>query len=263
MKKEEILKRFNKQKLELASIEESSPYFISGEWEWIVNSKLPEMEEILSFSGEQFYNIEHISMENEIKRHLGIAKQVQKLSTTGDVYLEIGAGTGGVCYHLMDKFYKNNKYVIFDIPETLLVCYAFLRENMNKKFKVYYYGDETESFDLNKILRNYDIVLLPHYKFEDVSIEFDVFINTGSFCEMPVHTCENYIDKVLSFSKGGNKYFMEYRRADMLCVPEHGPREDHKNEICVHSIMEKKKISIKSMQQAQHNHTYWEVTYED
>ena len=238
MKNEEVLKRFNNQKLELASIEKTSPYFISGEWEWIVNSKLPKMEKILSFSGEQFYAIEHIARKAEKKRHLDIAKQVEKLSTTDDVYLEIGAGIGGVCYNLMDKFYKNNKYVIFDIPETLLICYAFLRENLNKKFSIYYYGDETESFDLNKVLKNHDIVLLPHYKLQDVDIEFDVFVNTGSFCEMPTHACENYIDKVLGFSKSGNKYFIEYRKKELL---RRGRRSDHKNEICVQSIMKKKK----------------------
>ena len=102
--------------------------------------------------------------------------------------------------------------------------------------------------------------MLPHYKFEDVDIEFDVFVNTGSFCEMPMHTCENYIDKVLSFSKSGNKYFIEYRKKELL---RRGHRSDHKNEICVQSIMEKKRITQKSIRQAENERTYWEAIYED
>ena len=61
-----------------------------------------------------------------------------------------------------DKFYKNNKYVIFDIPETLLVCYAFLRENLNKKEIAVARLDELKNGDLKIEMRHLNIINSPN-----------------------------------------------------------------------------------------------------
>ena len=100
-------------------------------------------------------------------------------------------------YNILTNYNPKNKfkYILFDIPDVLFVSSYFLTLKLSEDFKIFYYDGDEDKFDFKKTLEEYDLLLLPHYMVEYIPKNIiDIFINTGSFCEMPEKTCKNYFN---------------------------------------------------------------------
>ena len=121
-------------------------------------------------------------------RHLFFAEKLNNLSNgTNSNILEIGGGYGGLIYFLK-KIGFNENYFNIDLPETLFVCYYYLRKN---NIPCEFLIDE-------KPLKKGVVYLIPSILYNDVvsNIEFDIFFNSASLSEMDKKICFNYIEMV-------------------------------------------------------------------
>jgi len=114
---------------------------------------------------------------------------------------EIGGGWGGFAYHFCSLFPKA-KYVLVDLPQTLIFSYIFLTEAFpNKKVKLYEYEE--------KSLTESDILLIPNGSFEKFSEKLDLGVNICSFQEMTTQQIVNYVKKL---SDSNCKYMYSLNR---------------------------------------------------
>ena len=199
---------------------DGTPYALKGEWKYIIENK-PIVDRIIETDDEpNWFSIQHVSSGVEEYRHPYIAKRVSKyIENENSIICEIGAGLGGVCKDILTKCNPKNKYkyIIFDIPEVLFVTSYFLSLKLGKNFKIFYYDGNESKFDFNKTLEEYDLILLPHYMVEYIPKNIvDIFINTGSFCEMPKDVCKHYFNKILESSKDSTKFYFEFRAEDKI-----------------------------------------------
>tara|TARA_B100000989_G_scaffold222678_1_gene170253 strand:+ start:5436 stop:6476 length:1041 start_codon:yes stop_codon:yes gene_type:complete len=121
-------------------------------------------------------------------RHLFFAEKLKNLSNgTNSNILEIGGGYGGLIYFIK-KIGFNENYFNIDLPETLFVCYYYLRKN---NIPCEFLIDE-------KPFKKGVVYLIPSILCNDVvtNIEFDIFFNSASLSEMDKKICFNYIDMV-------------------------------------------------------------------
>ncbi len=103
------------------------------------------------------------------------------------LFVEIGAGYGGLAHQLGRMIEGDAAYVIVDLPEMLFFSAVFLRLN-NPERRIYVYDKASFAPEqLDHIIASHDIVLLPHYLLERLSSfpTIDVAINTLSMQEMP------------------------------------------------------------------------------
>jgi len=123
-------------------------------------------------------------------RHLHFAQKLIELNSmsNGNI-LEIGGGYGGLIYFLKKLGYKDT-YFNIDLPETLYVCYYYLRKN---NIKCEFLTDDME-------IKPDTVYLIPSIIYEKVvsEITFDVFFNSASLSEMAKPVMEDYIDMVNS-----------------------------------------------------------------
>ena len=118
----------------------------------------------------------------------GILNEINKLSNP--IICEIGAGWGGFTHCLFQKL-NNSKFVIVDLPETLIFSYLYLSELYpDKKIKLYNY----EANSINEC----DFLLIPSDSFEEFSEQIDLTVNLCSFQEMTSPQVEKYIKKISS-----------------------------------------------------------------
>lgn len=116
-----------------------------------------------------------------------------------DIILEIGAGLGNMA-HFQKKYNTEKKYIILDIPHTLLIQYHFLQ---TIGYNVLLLKDE-ELHDINNIIMNseFDILLiLPHHIKNIKDNIIDLVLNFDSLVEMNKTTIETYLDNILRISK--------------------------------------------------------------
>lgn len=128
--------------------------------------------------------------------HVNIIKNqinnYKKISTCNSI-LEIGAGYGALAREILLEN-NNLKYVIIDLPESLLCSYSYLSlEFPNKKHVIL-----SDSDDLSL---NFDILYIPLKTLElfiqsKLITTFDIFINTFSLGEMTNKTIEKYYNLV-------------------------------------------------------------------
>jgi hypothetical protein len=112
--------------------------------------------------------------------------------------LEIGAGHGGLAYHvhsILKGLNRKTTYIIVDLPEVLLFSGAFLTVN-SPDSRIYVYSKDTftSKFIKNGIYK-YDFVLIPDFalkRLEELS-KIHLVINTQSFQEMTKEQVENYL----------------------------------------------------------------------
>jgi len=111
--------------------------------------------------------------------------------------LEIGAGYGAFTRELL-LTNRNIKYVIIDLPESLMCSYAYLNlEFPDKKHIV---------FDESDFIKDFDVLYVPVKsisKFVDSQLmpRFDLFINTCSMGEMINGSVKNYYNLVTNVLK--------------------------------------------------------------
>lgn len=121
-------------------------------------------------------------------RHLFFAEKVRNLAhKSKDNILEIGGGYGGLIYFLKKLNFKET-YFNIDIPESLYVCYYYLRKN----------NINCEFLTGNKAIKKDIVYLIPSNFYKEVTknIKFNVFFNSASLSEMDRGVCFEYIEMV-------------------------------------------------------------------
>jgi hypothetical protein len=114
--------------------------------------------------------------------------------------LEIGAGYGGLAYHL-SRILKNATYIIVDLPETLLFSAAFLSLH-NQRFYMYDKNDFQDMMNSGAIY-SYPFILLPNYKLDSLKeLRFDLVVNVASLQEMRTDQAQVYLDFIRETCKG-------------------------------------------------------------
>jgi hypothetical protein len=113
--------------------------------------------------------------------------------------VEIGGGYGGLALHL-SGILKSCRYVLVDLPETLVFSAAYLVLQAPAK-RLYLY-DPVDPLDA-KTLACFDFVLLPDYRLDAlIDFEFDLAINVASMQEMRVDQIERYLDFIRKTCRG-------------------------------------------------------------
>ncbi len=113
--------------------------------------------------------------------------------------IEIGGGYGGFALHL-SRILKSCRYVIVDLPETLLFSAAYLTLQAPQK-RIYLY-DPADGLDA-RTHAGFDFVLLPDYRLEILQGSlFDLAINIASMQEMRVDQVERYLDFLRAACRG-------------------------------------------------------------
>ena len=113
--------------------------------------------------------------------------------------VEIGAGYGGMALHVA-RIVGNCRYVIIDLPETLLFSAAYLTlQAPESRLYLYRPGDR----DVLETAREFDFVLVPNYRLADLrNAEFDLAINVASLQEMRVEQVEEYLEFLRKTCRG-------------------------------------------------------------
>jgi hypothetical protein len=126
-------------------------------------------------------------------RHSYYAERLAALSEQQGTILEIGAGFGGVPFHLFRDCAFQGAYINVDLPEVLILCAYFLLEALPDK-KIFLYGDEPLSSNMRQ---EYDVVLLPNYCIKDLPTDSAyVVFNTHSLTEMATDTVKEYLGQI-------------------------------------------------------------------
>ena len=138
MHKKTILEARAIQLKENEELPEHSPLYIKGEWGNIINNRLSSLGRVdtnfnanfFDYDYEMFHNIANIATKDEMKRHKHISRKVAKYIKSDSVVCEIGAGIGGVCCNLLNRYNEKRrlKYIIFDIPHVLHIASIFLEK---------------------------------------------------------------------------------------------------------------------------------------
>lgn len=115
--------------------------------------------------------------------------------------LEIGAGYGSLC-HKVTKLYPDIKYIILDLPESLLVQHYHLSQtDPSRKIVTLEDMDDIERGD-------YDVALLPSWYGDKLAeLNIDLVINMRSFGEMTKELLDYYFNIIHnSLAYGGIFY---------------------------------------------------------
>jgi len=117
------------------------------------------------------------------------------------VICEIGAGWGGFA-HCFCTIFPNTKYIISDLPNTLIFSYLFLSEAFpNKKVKLFNYESES--------IEDCDFLLIPNTEFNNYKGTIDGAINICSFQEMTSEQVSEYIETLHGM---GSKFIYSLNR---------------------------------------------------
>lgn len=109
------------------------------------------------------------------------------------VIAEIGGGLGGQAFKAVTTGSRNICYLIFDIPETLLVASYFLL-NALPESRILLYGEDDFSRDA---LEEFDLILMPNFEMPNLpDLSVDLWFNACSFSEMLKMTAEEYLAQV-------------------------------------------------------------------
>ena len=106
---------------------------------------------------------------------------------------EIGGGLGGQAYKALERTPNDLCYMIFDIPETLLVAsYFLLRSRPAARVLLYGEGD----LDRNTA-EEFDLVLMPNFELPKVpDSSVNLWFNSCSFTEMLRETAQEYLHQI-------------------------------------------------------------------
>jgi len=131
--------------------------------------------------------------------------------------LEVGGGFGGLA-RLMLRTGNVNKYVIVDLPESIVSSYSFLKLN----FPELQIQIAATPADVNE-KQGADVLLVPSdYLDELKGREFDLGINTGSIQEMPKSSSDKYVSFFENDAKFKYFYSLNY---SMIQHFRHGEME--------------------------------------
>lgn len=132
------------------------------------------------------YSSHYIEIANDIN-FLEKFHNFRKISS----FFEIGGGFGSKVHFLLNNFPNIKKIIYLDIVPNIFVGTEYLR-----KFFKDNVIDYLKTRDLNSISfsnnNDLEILCLPVWQIEKLSVEMDYFHNSHSFVEMPKSVVENY-----------------------------------------------------------------------
>lgn len=110
--------------------------------------------------------------------------------------MEIGAGYGGLLVNLLKSRKDKFCYINVDIRNTLLVFYYYIRsyietEKLNKKIYFSENGNVTD-----EIISEFDIILIPSVKHQNITGKIDLVFNSHSLSEMSKQHMEGYFETI-------------------------------------------------------------------
>jgi putative sugar O-methyltransferase len=132
------------------------------------------------------YSTRYIDIANDIN-FLEKFHNFKKISS----FFEIGGGFGSKIHFLLKNFPNIKKIVYLDIVPQIFVGTEYLRKFFKNNIIDYLKTREldTISFSNNDDL---EILCLPSWQIEKLSVEMDYFHNSHSFVEMPLSVVKNY-----------------------------------------------------------------------
>lgn len=110
-----------------------------------------------------------------------------------ETWLEIGGGWGGFGAAAKTRFPKLT-YVIVDLPQTLLFSATYLLSAFPEARIALY--PELSVAEMAARIDEFDFVLLPHTRFDDIAFAIDLGINMVSFQEMTNAQVAHYLDRL-------------------------------------------------------------------
>jgi putative sugar O-methyltransferase len=158
-------------------------------------------------------NFEGRIINGEIARYQGYISNFYlagMFDTGPGVVLEIGAGYGAIGHHLLRLARGRTTYVIVDLPLGLLTVGAYILTNMPDA-RIAAYDPATPQFWTDESLREYDVVLVPHYRLDTLQgvRRIDWAVNTISMAEMEPETINGYLDFLAARLQNGF-FFQNY-----------------------------------------------------
>jgi putative sugar O-methyltransferase len=131
----------------------------------------------------------------------GVLSKLQS-STKRTLFLEIGAGYGGLAYQIK-KIVENSTYFIIDLPEVLFFSACYLQlAHPDKKFFIYDPSD-IDALSGDKDWLEYDFIFLPNYRKDFVrKFRFDLVVNMESLQEMRHDQVTEYLDLIHEVCQG-------------------------------------------------------------
>lgn len=141
-------------------------------------------------------------------RHLYFADLIMsKIKDPSMNILEIGGGYGGLISFLRKVNYSGTYYNI-DLPETLFVCYYYLRRNSIRVNLIKELSD----------FKKGEVNLIPSMFYNKLTkeLKFDLFFNSASLAEMSQEVCFNYIEMI---NRSTAKYII-HCNSNFLAFPD-------------------------------------------
>ena len=110
--------------------------------------------------------------------------------------MEIGGGYGGLLVNLLKSRKDNFCYINVDIRNTLLIFYYYIRSyiELEKLDKKIYFSENGNVTD--EIIREFDIVLIPSDKHQNITGKIDLVFNSHSLSEMSEEHMSNYFETI-------------------------------------------------------------------
>ena len=132
------------------------------------------------------YSCQYIEIANDIN-FLEKFHNFRKISS----FFEIGGGFGSKVHFLLNNFSNIRKIIYLDIVPNIFIGTEYLRKFFKHNVIDYL---KTRNLDSISFSNNNDleILCLPVWEIEKLSVEIDYFHNSHSFVEMPKNIVENY-----------------------------------------------------------------------
>lgn len=180
-------------------IKRNAEYYESNEKVKYLISKY-KIDNAVEFGCELIFKINNKSFSCH---YLDICERVDTISKFVDfskikTFFEIGGGFGSNVHFLINNFKNIKKIVYLDMVPNLFVGTEYLK---------YFFGDAVKDYNFlrkkEKILftdnEELEILCIPPWQIENLSITVDHFYNSASFQEMPVSVVKNYSKYIMQF----------------------------------------------------------------
>jgi hypothetical protein len=137
---------------------------------------------------------------------LSIATQIQSAVKKIDFVMELGSGYGGTA-RVLKLLSPRTKLVLCDLPETLYLCYVFMRRHFpHSSFEVLHQGAK-----LPEPERAADFTFVPAQLADQLAgSTFDLVLNTCSLSEMTQAACDWYLHLIQN--RFSTDYFFHLNR---------------------------------------------------
>ena len=154
----------------------------------------------------EFGCVKKFNYENKLYStfYLDIANRIDNLSKHFDFlkiqsFFEIGGGFGANLHFLITNFPNIKKFIYLDTVPNIFVGTEYLRHHYNHNIIDYSQTRELKTIKFsndNKL----EIICIPPWEIEKLSVKVDHFHNAASFVEMPKEVIKNYCNFLKKFA---------------------------------------------------------------